>query len=194
MIAAACGLVAVLMSGRWWFLLIGALAILAAWFYTGGKRPYGYMGLGELFVFVFFGLVATVGTVWLQSETLPQEAWLAGTGVGLLAVAVLVANNTRDIPTDRLAGKRTLSVMIGDRASRIFYAVCALLPFALPGAYLWLGVYSGMLLVFFALILIIPACVIVLWAKTARELVLALMLTSLGALAYGVLLGVAFAF
>src|SRR5690606_32150876 len=140
------------------------------------------------------GLVATVGTVWLQSDIIAQESWFAGAGVGLLAVAVLLANNTRDIPTDRLAGKRTLSVMIGDRASRILYVLCALLPFAVPAMYLFFGVYSGMLLVFFALILIVPACVIVLWAKTARELVLALMLTSLGALAYGVLLGVAFAF
>ena len=101
------------MSGRWWFLAVGAVAILAAWFYTGGKRPYGYAGLGEVAVFVFFGLVATVGTVWLQSEIVPQEAWIAGAGVGLFAVAVLIANNTRDIATDRLAGKRTLSTRVG---------------------------------------------------------------------------------
>lgn len=191
-LAAACGLVAVVMSGRWWFLAIGAVAILAAWFYTGGRRPYGYAGLGEVAVFIFFGPVATVGTVWLQSEIEAQEPWIASIGVGLLAVAVLVANNTRDIETDRAAGKRTLSVRIGDRASRILFVVCALLPFAIPAVY---GpVYSGMALVWLALILVVPACVIVLWARSARELVLALALTSLGALAYGALLAAAFAF
>ena len=191
-LAAACGLVAVVISGRWWFLAIGAVAIVAAWFYTGGKRPYGYAGLGEVAVFIFFGLVATVGTVWLQTDLQMQEPWIAGAGVGLFAVAVLVVNNTRDIATDRLAGKRTLSTRIGDRASRILYVLCVLLPFAVPGIYF--AVYPGMLLVWFVLLLVIPACVIVLWAKSARELILALALTSFAALAYGVLLGVAFAF
>ncbi|MGD9606645.1 MAG: 1,4-dihydroxy-2-naphthoate polyprenyltransferase [Leucobacter sp.] len=191
-LAAVCGLAAVIVSGRWWFLAIGAVAILAAWFYTGGKRPYGYAGLGEVAVFVFFGLVATVGTVWLQTDLQMQEPWIAGAGVGLLAVAVLVANNTRDIETDRIAGKRTLSVRIGDRASRILYVVLALLPFAVPAIYI--AVYPGMLLVWFALVLVVPACVIMLWGRTPRELVIVLGLTSFGALAYGVLLGVAFAF
>lgn len=191
-LAAAAGLVAVVLSGRWWFLLIGAVAILAAWFYTGGKRPYGYAGLGEIAVFVFFGIVATVGTVWLQNENIPQEAWVAGAGVGLLAVAVLVVNNTRDIETDRLAGKHTLSVRIGDRASRILFAVLVLLPFAVPAIYII--VYPAMLFALFALFGAIPAAVITLWARTARELVLALAITSFTALAYGVLMGVAFAF
>lgn len=191
-LAAACGLVAIVLSGRWWFLLVGVLAILAAWFYTGGKRPYGYAGLGELAVFIFFGLVATVGTVWLQSDIVPQEAWIAGAGVGLLAVAVLVVNNTRDIETDRLSGKRTLSVRMGDRASRICFVVCALVPFVVPAIYI--VVYPGMVLVWLVLILIVPACVITLWARSARELVIALALTSLGGLAYGALLGAAFAF
>ena len=191
-LAAACGLAAVIISGRWWFLAVGVAAILAAWFYTGGKRPSGYAGLGELAVFIFFGIVATVGTVWLQTDLQMQEPWIAGAGVGFFAVAVLVANNTRDIETDRLVGKRTLSVRIGDRASRILFVVCALLPFAVPGIYFI--VYPGMLLVWFVLVLVIPACVIMLWGKSARELVLVLGLTSFAALAYGVLLGVAFAF
>lgn len=191
-LAAVCGLAAVVISGRWWFLAVGAAAILAAWFYTGGKRPYGYAGLGELAVFVFFGMVATVGTVWLQTDVQLQEPWIAGVGVGLFAVAVLVLNNTRDIETDRLAGKRTLSVRIGDRASRILYVVCVLLPFAVPTMYF--VIYPGMLLVWLVLLLVIPACIITIWAKSARELILALGLTSLAALAYGVLLGVAFAF
>lgn len=191
-LAAGCGLVAVILSGRWWFLLIGVVAIIAAWFYTGGKRPYGYLGLGEVAVFVFFGLVATVGTVWLQSEIVPQESWIAGAGVGFFAVAVLVANNTRDIETDRLVGKRTLSVRIGERASRILFVVCVLLPFAVPAVYS--AIYLGMALVWLVLILVIPACVIMLWGKTARELVLVLGLTSFAGLAYGALLGAAFAF
>jgi len=191
-LAAGCGLAAVAISGRWWFLAIGAAAIVAAWFYTGGRRPYGNAGLGEVAVFVFFGMVATVGTVWLQTDLTMQEPWIAGAGVGFFAVAVLVINNTRDIATDRLAGKRTISVRIGDRASRILFAVCALLPFAVPALYL--PVYPGMVLVWLVLLAVVPACVIALWAKTPGELVLVLAVTSFAALAYGVLLGVAFAF
>lgn len=191
-LAAACGIVAVVLSERWWFLAVGAVAILAAWFYTGGKRPYGYAGLGEVAVFVFFGMVATVGTVWLQTELDMQEPWIAGAGVGFFAVAVLVINNTRDIETDRAAGKRTLSVRIGDRASRILFVVCALLPFAVPGLYF--QVYPGMVLVWLVLLAVIPACVIALWARSAREMILVLAITSFAALAYAILLGVAFAF
>lgn len=191
-LAAVCGLIAIVLSGRWWFLLIGVFAILAAWFYTGGKRPYGYMGLGEVFVFIFFGLVATVGTVWLQTDVIAQEPWVAGTGVGLLAVAVLVANNTRDIATDRAAGKRTISVMLGQRGSKVLYAVCAFAPFIVP--VLYVTFYPGMVLVFFALLVVIPAAIIMFWGRTPREMILSLMLTSLGGLAYGSLLGVAFAF
>ncbi len=191
-LAAIAGLAAVVLSGRWWFLAVGAAAIVAAWFYTGGKRPYGYAGLGEVAVFVFFGLVATAGTVWLQSEIVPQEAWIAGAGVGLFAVAVLVANNTRDIGTDRLVGKHTLSVRIGDRASRILFTLCVLLPFAVPVVYV--SVYPGMWLALLVLFGAIPAAVIMLWARSAREMIAALAITSLSALAYGALLGVAFAF
>ncbi len=191
-LAAAAGLAAVIISGAWWFIALGLLAILAAWFYTGGKRPYGYAGLGEVFVFVFFGMVATVGTVWLQTPVQTQEAWWAGAGVGLFAVAVLIVNNTRDIETDRQAGKNTLSVRIGDRASRILYVVCVLLPFAVPALYG--AVHPGMVLVWLVLVAVVPCIVITLWAKTARELIIVLGLTSLSALAYGVLLGVAFAF
>ncbi|UOQ59794.1 1,4-dihydroxy-2-naphthoate polyprenyltransferase [Leucobacter rhizosphaerae] len=191
-LAAVAGIIAVVLSERWWFLALGAVAIVAAWFYTGGKRPYGYAGLGEVMVFIFFGLVATVGTVWLQTEIQNQEAWYAGAGVGLFAVAVLVVNNLRDIPTDRLAGKRTLSVRIGDRASRVLYIVCVLLPFAVP-AFFGL-VNPGMLLVWFVLLLVAPCILIIITAKTPRELILVLQLTSLAALAYGVLLGIGFAF
>ena len=191
-LAAIAGLAAVVLSGRWWFLALGALAIVAAWFYTGGKKPYGYAGLGEVMVFIFFGIVATAGTVWLQTDILSQEMWFTSAGVGLFAVAVLVVNNIRDIDTDRLAGKKTLAVRIGDRASRILFVACVLLPFAVP--ILFHFAHPGLVLSWMVLFAVIPASIIVLTAKTARELILALGLTSLSALAYGVLVGVGFAF
>lgn len=114
----------------WWLLAVGAAAIAAAWGYTGGPKPYGYLGLGELFVFVFFGLVATVGTTYLAIESVPAVTWVAAAGVGFLACSLLVVNNLRDIPTDRAVGKNTLAVRLGDSATRTFYvaligAACA---------------------------------------------------------------------
>ena len=100
---------------------MGAAAIAAGWFYTGGPQPYGYYGFGELFVFVFFGLVATAGTTYVQIERLTALSLVAGAAVGALACALLVVNNLRDIPTDRAAGKRTLAVRLGDRATRQLY-------------------------------------------------------------------------
>ena len=110
----------------WWLVAVGALAIVAAWFYTGGSRPYGYRGLGEVSVFVFFGLVAVVGTTYVQTESVPATSLLGGVGVGALACAILVANNLRDIPTDRVAGKMTLAVRLGDRNTRTWYAALVL--------------------------------------------------------------------
>ncbi len=97
--------------------------MLAAWFYTGGGKPYGYLGLGEVMVFVFFGLVAVVGTTYVQTQTWEWPALYAGVGVGALACAILVANNLRDIPTDTVAGKRTLAVRLGDERTRGLYAL-----------------------------------------------------------------------
>ena len=122
-IGALAGLGVVALSGQWWLLAVGALCLLAAWFYTGGSKPYGYLGLGELMVFVFFGLVATVGTTYVIAGQAPLHAWIAGTSVGALASAILVANNLRDIPTDTISGKRTLAVRLGDRRTRLLYAV-----------------------------------------------------------------------
>ena len=190
-LAAVAGLAAVIISGRWWFLALGVIAIIAAWFYTGGKRPYGYAGWGEIVVFIFFGLVATVGTVWLQTDVQTQEAWFAGAGVGFFAVAVLVVNNLRDIPTDTLAGKRTLAVRIGPAWTKVLFIACLVLPFGVP---LLFGIaHPGMMYVWFVLLMVIPAIIIVLTQKTARELILVLQLTSFAALAYGILLGLAFA-
>jgi 1,4-dihydroxy-2-naphthoate octaprenyltransferase len=109
--------------GGWVILAIGVVSIAAALGYTNGPIPYGYRGLGELFVFLFFGLVATVGTRYVFDRTAPEAAWIAAIPMGLLAAAILVANNLRDIDTDRAAGKRTLAVMMGRAPTRVFYAV-----------------------------------------------------------------------
>jgi 1,4-dihydroxy-2-naphthoate polyprenyltransferase len=119
--AAAAGLVLALTTA-WWLVAVGLACIVAAWFYTGGTRPYGYAGLGEVMVFVFFGLVAVVGTTYVQTETFEPASLAAAVGVGALACAILVANNLRDIPTDRGAGKRTPAVRLGDGATRRLYA------------------------------------------------------------------------
>ena len=102
-------------------ILVGAAAIAAGWFYTGGKHPYGYYGFGELFVFVFFGLVATAGSAYVQREQLTALAILAGVPVGLFSTALLVINNLRDIPGDTESGKKTLAVRLGDKRTRVLY-------------------------------------------------------------------------
>ena len=123
-VAAIAGL-AVALTTSLWLLVVGVAAIAAGWFYTGGSRPYGYMGLGEVFVFVFFGLVATVGTTYAATETITRLSIVMGAAAGALACALLVINNLRDIPTDRDVGKRTLAVRLGDHRTRWFY-VCLL--------------------------------------------------------------------
>jgi 1,4-dihydroxy-2-naphthoate octaprenyltransferase len=121
-VAAVCGL-AIALSTSLWLLIVGAAAIAAGWFYTGGPRPYGYMGLGEVFVFVFFGLVATAGTTFAAIESVTALSLVMGAAVGSLACALLVINNLRDIPTDREVGKHTLAVRLGDHRTRWFYVV-----------------------------------------------------------------------
>lgn len=118
----------------WWLLLVGFAAVAAAWFYTGGNRPYGYRGLGEFSVFVFFGLVAVAGTAYVQIGRLTWLALAASVPVGLLACALLVINNLRDIPTDSQTGKRTLAVVLGDHRTRLLYAACLTVPFAVAVA------------------------------------------------------------
>ncbi len=119
----ACGAGLVLAATTaWWLVLVGALAVAAAWFYTGGPLPYGYAGLGEVSVFLFFGLAAVIGTAYVQTQRLSAGVeWLAA-GIGALACAILVANNLRDISTDRVAGKRTLAVALGDERARCLFA------------------------------------------------------------------------
>ena len=130
--AGLLGLALVGLSGLWVMIPIGAAAILAAWYYTGGSRPYGYLGLGEVFVFVFFGLVATLGTMATMTA-LTAAGWWGAIGVGSLASAILVAINLRDIPTDREHGKRTLAVRMGDHGTRIFYVVLVAVAFVMTG-------------------------------------------------------------
>jgi 1,4-dihydroxy-2-naphthoate octaprenyltransferase len=132
-VAAAAGLALTVAVGPQ-LLVVGAAAIAAAWFYTGGPRPYGYAGFGELFVFVFFGLVAAAGTTYVQLDRLTALAVVASVPVGLLAVALLVVNNLRDLDGDAAAGKRTLAVRIGSPATRRLYQGCVLLPFVAAGA------------------------------------------------------------
>ena len=119
-VAAIFGLILALLTSLW-LLVVGALCILAGWFYTGGKKPYGYLGLGEVFVFVFFGLVATTGTTFVIIEKLTVTSFIASLVVGALACALLAVNNLRDIDGDTLAGKRTLAVRLGDKKARSFF-------------------------------------------------------------------------
>lgn len=185
-LAAVAGIAITVRTGYWWFLIVGAVCIVAAWFYTGGKRPYGYAGLGELFVFVFFGPVAVVGTTYVTSGRIPQEAWVGGVAAGLLACAALLANNLRDIDQDRTAGKRTLSVRIGKRWTQILFTLFVIIPFAL--AVLLAVFYPVAWLALLALLAGIPAILIVWTYRTPRELVTALALTSLTSLGYAVAL------
>ena len=115
----------------WWLLAVGAACIAAAWFYTGGPKPYGYSGLGEVFVFLCFGVVAVAGTAYVQMEALSWLGLAASVPAGLLACALLMVNNLRDIGTDTVAGKRTLAVMLGDARSRWGYVLTLLVPFGI---------------------------------------------------------------
>ena len=185
-LAAASGLAIVLITGMFWLIAVGIAAIIAAWFYTGGKSPYGYAGLGELAVFVFFGLVATIGTTYVQVGFIEFNAVLGGIASGLFASAVLMVNNIRDIETDKLASKKTLAVMLGKKFATGLFLAMIWTPFAILGFFTLL--YPATLMGFLSLLLVAPATLIVLTAKTARELILVLKLTSFAALAYALAL------
>lgn len=129
-VAGFAGLALALVTQPILILFVGALALVAAFAYSGGPRPYAGLGLGEVMVFVFFGLMATCGTTFVMAETVPAAAWWCGTVLGFLAVAILLANNLRDIPTDAAAGKRTLAVRLGDRRTRTLYRACVVSAFA----------------------------------------------------------------
>lgn len=186
-LAGIFGFVLVALSGAWWLLIVGVGAIVAAWFYTGGKHPYGYLGLGEVFVLIFFGYVATVGTVYTQTLTMPYLAWIAATGIGLIACALLMVNNIRDIPTDRLSGKQTLAVRLGEKRSRWTYFLLLLIPFLL----LTIGFYakypimlSGFALILWARIISAP----VLRGAKGKDLIAALRQTGFYEIGYALII------
>ena len=184
--AAGVAGLALAVSTSWWLVLVGAVSILAAWYYTGGSNPYGYLGLGELFVFVFFGLVAVLGTVYVQLESLPGVAWWPAVGIGALACAILVANNLRDIPSDTVAGKRTLAVKLGDSRTRVFYVLLTstafAVLFALAGHTTWWA-----LLGLVGFVPLIRAELVVLKDRaTGPALIPVLQLTGVGELLYAV--------
>lgn len=184
-VAAVFGLVITVITGLWWFIAVGAVCIVAAWFYTGGKKPYGYLGLGELVVFVFFGLVATVGTDYIQERELNFFAVYAGVMAGCFATAVLLINNIRDIDTDIKSNKRTLASRIGRKPALFLFSLLSLTPFVLVTLF-WIFAPAT----FLVNLLIIPALIILIIANTgkdAKSLILALQLTSLLSVSFAAL-------
>jgi 1,4-dihydroxy-2-naphthoate octaprenyltransferase len=189
-VAGVAGLVLALLAA-WWLLLVGVACLAAAWYYTGGRTPYGYRGLGEVSVFVFFGLVATVGTTYVQAGEVTGPSVLAGIGCGALACAILVANNLRDLATDEVAGKRTLAVRLGDRGTRRLYVVLLLTAYVVILA---IAVdHPATLLALTTAALAIPPALRVRRGASGRDLVAVLKATGLCLLAYGVVLGLTLA-
>ena len=184
-IAGAAGLVLAAVTS-WWLLLVGLAAVAAAWFYTGGSRPYGYRALGEVSVFAFFGLVAVAGTAYVQMRSLAWLPLAAAIPIGLLACALLVINNLRDIPTDSETGKRTLAVLLGDRHTRALYVGCIVLPFCVAVALAPAKPWS--LLALAAVPFALPPVRGVIGGSTGRGLIVALGQTGRLQLAFGVLL------
>jgi 1,4-dihydroxy-2-naphthoate octaprenyltransferase len=190
-IAGVVGLVLVAVTGYWWLLAMGAVCILGAWFYTGGKKPYGYYGFGEIAVFVFFGLASVLGTVYVQAGRISWEALGCAIAVGCFSTGVLTANNLRDIPTDVESGKRTLATRLGDSGTRWLYLALVTVPFAVS---VLLGIRHPILLVgLLCAPLLINSVKAVAGKKVGRELIPALRDTGLAMLAWAVLTGVGLA-
>jgi 1,4-dihydroxy-2-naphthoate octaprenyltransferase len=185
-LAAASGFEIVVITGQWWLIAVGLLSIVAAWFYTGGKNPYGYAGFGEIAVFVFFGLVATIGTAYVQIGFVDLNSILGGIAAGSFAAAVLMVNNIRDIETDKIASKNTLAVRMGAKGAKRFFIFMIWFPFVI--LFFFTLFYPASVLAYGALFLVAPATLIVLTATTAKELILVLKLTSFAALTYALLL------
>ena len=184
-IASVAGLALAAAAG-WWLVAVGVAAVAAGWLYTGGPRPYGYLGLGEVFVFVFFGLVATTGTAYVQLERLTGLSVAAAVPAGTLSVALLVSNNLRDIAGDAVAGKRTLAVRIGDQATRWLYVALLVVVFASSVA--MVGARPWSVLVLLALPLAVPLSRTVLSGTSGPDLIPVLVGTGRLQLAVGALL------
>jgi 1,4-dihydroxy-2-naphthoate octaprenyltransferase len=186
-LAMACGLAIVIVTQQWWLIAVGLLCVFAAWFYTGGNRPYGYHGLGELAVFIFFGLVATVGTNFIQTLIIDPLAFLLGGAFGLYASAVLLVNNIRDLETDSKAGKRTLAVIVGPKLSRAMFILMIWIPVGIN--FLLIFIYPATILGMLNLLMLLPITVMDLERRNTGELITALKLTSLAGLGFGALVG-----
>ncbi|CAL8899393.1 1,4-dihydroxy-2-naphthoate octaprenyltransferase [Kocuria varians] len=168
-LAAVAGVALVALSQQWWLGVVGVLAIAAAWGYTGGKKPYGYMGLGDVFVFIFFGLVATLGTTVTQAGRLNLDSWVLAVATGLFACALLMANNIRDIPGDEVAGKRTMAVRLGDSRARLTFTGEMFVGMVLP---LLLVPHNPWVLLVYAMSpLAVGAAITVLRSTDRRELI-----------------------
>lgn len=190
-VAGVAGLVLVGLTGHWWLITVGVVSVAAAWFYTGGPKPYGYAGWGEVAVFVFFGPVAVLGTLYVQAGSLTWVAVAGAVALGCVSASVLVTNNLRDLPTDAASGKITLAVRLGDRATRRLYVVLVAVPFVVSlVAGVWL---PWVLLGLLAGALAVPAARTVLGGATGMALIPVLRDTSLVMLAWAVLTGVGLA-
>lgn len=188
-LAMVAGLGLVTLAQQWWFLAIGASSVFAAWGYTGGKHPYGYRGLGDVFVFIYFGLVATLGTLFTQAARLTLEGWIFALAMGLFSCALLMANNVRDIPTDREVGKLTMAVRLGEVWSRRVYAIEMMLALLLTVAIIPHNPWF--LLVFILFGPVSHSCFVVLSGNTGKALIPVLKQAGLVALAYAVLVALA---
>ncbi|HEX6357216.1 1,4-dihydroxy-2-naphthoate polyprenyltransferase [Actinophytocola sp.] len=190
-VAGVAGLLLVALTGHWWLITVGVVSVAAAWFYTGGPRPYGYAGWGEVAVFVFFGPVAVLGTLYVQTG---EVTWLGVAGavaLGCVSASVLVTNNLRDLPTDRAAGKITMAVRLGDRRTRVLYVVLVAVPFVVSAvAAVW---HPWLLVGLLAAVLAVPAARTVAGGATGKALIPVLRDTSLVMLAWAVFTGVALA-
>lgn len=188
LVAMVAGIALIALVSNWWLLIIGAASIAAAWLYTGGPRPYGYLGLGEVFVLIFFGLVPVIGTAYVQTLTVTTASVIAGIAVGLLACAVLVTNNLRDIPTDMLVGKRTLAVRLGDAGTRSLYVTC-IATAAVATVLVAFMLDWWLLITLAAFAFAIPPLRIIDSGATGPSLIPALKGTGILLLAYGLIVG-----
>ena len=186
-LAAISGLAIVVLSQHWWFIPVGIASIVAAWFYTGGKSPYGYSGLGEIAVFIFFGLVATYGTAYIQIGSFDLNALLGGSAAGFFASAVLMVNNIRDIETDAKVGKRTLAVKLGLQKAKALYFVMLWAPLAILLPYPL--IYPATIFAWVALLFVLPATLIVRKPQGPKDLILALKITSLASISFALAFG-----
>jgi 1,4-dihydroxy-2-naphthoate polyprenyltransferase len=172
----------------WWLVVIGATAIGAGWFYTGGPRPYGYYGFGELFVFIYFGLVATVGTTYVQHLSIPSRSWWLGVATGFMACALLEANNLRDVAGDQSAGKKTLAARLNRTRAPWLFAICVI------GAFVGIAGSGHVVVGLVAILLYVPAVRLAYSKKNGRELLPMLIYSARTQLQVGALLAVVLVF